>query len=140
VVCSPAELALSRSACRRCRHRPGVPGLDLSSTAVATTRPLHGVKRRRDLAHDVYAVNYAAIWAYFCWEPAEPGGPDVLRGLTQQVYEPALTSEPALAAAKTRILSHFVHARKPTRGSRINPGVRLWCTVIPLWSPLHRCH
>jgi zinc protease len=35
----------------------------------------------------------------------------------QQVYEPALTrSEPALAAAKTRIISHFVHARETYQG------------------------
>src|SRR5262249_25539184 len=43
--------------------------------------------------------------------------PAVLQGLMQQVYEPALAlSDHELAAAKTRIVSHFVHARETYQG------------------------
>ena len=43
--------------------------------------------------------------------------PDVLRGLMHQVYEPALTcGDHELVVAKTRIISHFVHARETYQG------------------------
>ena len=78
------------------------------------------LKRRRDLAHDVYAFNYTPRdrGVFLLGASCEPErAPEVLRGLMQQVYEPALAlSDHELAAAKTRIVSHFVHARETYQG------------------------
>lgn len=78
------------------------------------------LKRRRELAHDVYAYSYT---------PKDPGVfllgatcesdniAEVLRGLMAPIHEAALTvSEHELAGAKTRIVSHFVHARETYQG------------------------
>ena len=102
---------------------PRVPALDLLSDLIGSgynSALYTALKRRRDLAHDVYAVNYTPRdkGMFLLGASCEPERvPDVLRGLMQQVYEPALTlSEPTLAAAKTRIISHFVHARETYQG------------------------
>ena len=102
---------------------PRVPALDLLSDLIGSgynSALYTALKRRRDLAHDVYAVNYTPRdkGVFLLGASCEPERvPDVLRGLMQQVYEPALTlSEPTLAAAKTRIISHFVHARETYQG------------------------
>jgi zinc protease len=102
---------------------PRVPALDLLSDLIGSgynSALYTALKRRRDLAHDVYAVNYTPRdkGMFLLGASCEPERvPDVLRGLMQQVYEPALTlSEPELAAAKTRIISHFVHARETYQG------------------------
>jgi zinc protease len=102
---------------------PRVPALDLLSDLIGSgynSALYTALKRRRDLAHDVYAVNYTPRdkGVFLLGASCEPERvPDVLRGLMQQVYEPALSlSEPELAAAKTRIISHFVHARETYQG------------------------
>ena len=102
---------------------PRVPALDLLSDLVGTgynSALYTALKRRRDLAHDVYAFNYTPRdrGVFLLGASCEPErAPDVLQGLMQQVYEPALAlSDHELAAAKTRIVSHFVHARETYQG------------------------
>ncbi len=102
---------------------PRVPALDLLSDLVGTgynSALYTALKRRRDLAHDVYAFNYTPRdrGMFLLGASCEPErAPEVLRGLMQQVYEPALAlSDHELAAAKTRIVSHFVHARETYQG------------------------
>lgn len=78
------------------------------------------LKRRRDLAHDVYAFNYTPrdCGVFLLGASCLPEqAPDVMRYLSQQVRTPSLNiSEPDLAAAKTRIVSQFVHARETYQG------------------------
>jgi zinc protease len=102
---------------------PRVPALDLLSDLLGSgynSALYTALKRRRDLAHDVYAFNYTPRdkGVFLLGASCEPARvPDVLRGLMHQVYEPALTlSDHELAAAKTRIVSHFVHARETYQG------------------------
>lgn len=102
---------------------PRVPALDLLSDLLGSgynSALYTALKRRRDLAHDVYAVNYTPrdkgvfLLGASCDMDRVPA---VMRGLMHQVYEPALTlSDQNLAAAKTRIISHFVHARETYQG------------------------
>ncbi len=102
---------------------PRVPALDLLSDLLGSgynSALYTALKRRRDLAHDVYAFNYTPRdkGVFLLGASCEPARvPDVLRGLMHQVYEPALAlSDHELAAAKTRIVSHFVHARETYQG------------------------
>ncbi len=102
---------------------PRVPALDLLSDLLGSgynSALYTALKRRRDLAHDVYAFNYTPrdrgvfLLGASC---APERAPEVLRGLMHQAYEPALAlSDHELAAAKTRIVSHFVHARETYQG------------------------
>ncbi|MDZ7379109.1 MAG: insulinase family protein [candidate division KSB1 bacterium] len=102
---------------------PRVPALDLLSDLLGTgynSALYTALKRRRALAHDVYAFNYTPrdrgifVLGASC---APECAPEVLRGLMQQIYEPVLAlSDHELAAAKTRIVSHFVHARETYQG------------------------
>ncbi|MGE3536495.1 MAG: M16 family metallopeptidase [Candidatus Tectimicrobiota bacterium] len=102
---------------------PRVPALDLLSDLLGSgynSALYMALKRRRELAHDVYAFNYTPrdrgvfLLGASC-EPAQV--PEVLRGLMQQVHEPAVTlSDHELTVAKTRIVSHFVHARETYQG------------------------
>jgi len=102
---------------------PRVPALDLLSDLLGSgynSALYTALKRRRDLAHDVYAFNYTPRdkGIFLLGASCEPERvPEVLRGLMQQVREPALAlSDHELAAAKTRIVSHFVHARETYQG------------------------
>jgi len=102
---------------------PRVPALDLLSDLLGSgynSALYTALKRRRDLAHDVYAFNYTPRdkGVFLLGASCEPARvPDVLRGLMHQVYELALAlSDHELAAAKTRIVSHFVHARETYQG------------------------
>ena len=102
---------------------PRVPALDLLSDLLGSgynSALYTALKRRRDLAHDVYAFNYTPRdkGVFLLGASCEPERvPEVLRGLMQQVYEPALAcADHELAAAKTRIISHFVHARETYQG------------------------
>lgn len=102
---------------------PRVPALDLLSDLLGSgynSALYTALKRRRDVAHDVYAVNYTpqdrGVFLLGASYEAQHA-PDVVRGLMQHVREPALAiSEPELAAAKMRIVSHFVHARETYQG------------------------
>lgn len=78
------------------------------------------LKRRRELAHDVYAYHYALadrglfVLGASC---AQEQTADVVRALMQQACEQTLKlSEHDLAAAKTRMVSQFVHARETYQG------------------------
>lgn len=102
---------------------PRVPALDLLSDLLGSgynSALYTALKRRRDLAHDVYAFNYTPRdrGVFLLGASCEPErAQDVLRGLMHQAYEPALAlSEHDLAVAKTRIVSHFVHARETYQG------------------------
>ena len=102
---------------------PRVPALDLLSDLLGSgynSALYTALKRRRDLAHDVYAFNYTPRdkGVFLLGASCEPERvPDVMRGLMHQVYEPALTlADHELAVAKTRIVSHFVHARETYQG------------------------
>jgi len=76
---------------------PRVPALDLLSDLLGSgynSALYTALKRRRDLAHDVYAVNYTPRdkGVFLLGASCEPERvPEVLRGLMQQVYEPALS-------------------------------------------------
>lgn len=102
---------------------PRVPALDLLSDVLGSgynSALYTALKRRRDLAHDVYAFNYTPRdrGMFLLGASCETDHlPAVMRGLMQQVYEPALAlSDRDLTAAKTRIISHFVHARETYQG------------------------
>ena len=103
---------------------PATPALDLLSDIMGSgynSTLYTELKRRRDLAHDVYAYNYtpADRGAFLLAASGEPEHvPAVVRILMQQAQRAAtLTlSEAELNAAKTRIISHFVHARETYQG------------------------
>ena len=102
---------------------PQVPALDLLSDLLGSgynSTLYTALKRRRQLAHDVYAYNYTPcdrgvfLLGATCMTNDVA---DVVQGLMQPVRQPALSiSEHDLAAAKTRIVSHFVHARETYQG------------------------
>ena len=102
---------------------PQVPALDLLSDLLGSgynSTLYTALKRRRQLAHDVYAFNYTPcdrgvfLLGATCMTDDVA---DVVQGLMQPVRQPALSiSEHDLAAAKTRIVSHFVHARETYQG------------------------
>src|SRR5438132_12932857 len=102
---------------------PRVPALDLLSDLLGSgynSALYTALKRRRDLAHDVYAFNYTPRdrGVFLLGASCEPErAPEVLRRLMQQVYEPALAlSEPELAPAQMRTVRHLVHARETVQG------------------------
>ncbi len=103
---------------------PQVPALDLLSDLLGSgyNSVLYTeLKRRRDLAYDVYAYSYTPQdrGMFMLGASCEPERvPDVVRALMQHVRDmPTLVlSEHELAAAKTRIVSHFVHARETCQG------------------------
>ena len=79
------------------------------------------LKRQRDIAHDVYAYSYAPLdrGLFLLGASCDPEHvPDVVRILMQQVRNAStlVRSEAELAAAKTRIISRFVHARETYQG------------------------
>ena len=102
---------------------PQVPALDLLSDLLGSgynSTLYTALKRRRQLAHDVYAYNYTPcdrgvfLLGATCMTDDVA---EVARGLMQPVRQPSLSiSEHDLAAAKTRIVSHFVHARETYQG------------------------
>lgn len=100
-----------------------VPALDLLSDLLGAgyNSVLYSeLKRRRDLAHDVYAYNYTPVdrGLFLLGASCLPEhAAEAARLLMQQVHEPTLSiAEHELAAAKTRIVSHFVHARETYQG------------------------
>ncbi|GIX45921.1 MAG: peptidase M16 [Candidatus Tectimicrobiota bacterium] len=102
---------------------PLAPALDLLSDVLGSgynSVLFTELKRRQELAHEVYAYNYT---------PLDPGlfvlgasclpeqVPQVVRTLMRQAHQPALAlSDHELTAAKTRLISHFVHARETYQG------------------------
>ena len=102
---------------------PQVPALDLLSDLLGSgynSTLYTALKRRRQLAHDVYAYNYTPcdrgvfLLGATCMTDDVA---EVVQGLMQPVRQPSLSiSEHDLAAAKTRIVSHFVHARETYQG------------------------
>lgn len=103
---------------------PHVPALDLLSDLMGNgyNSVLYTeLKRRRDLAYDVYTFNYTPhdrgmfLFGASCMSEHVP---TVVGSLMQQVGRASTLaiSEPELAAAKTRIISHFVHARETYQG------------------------
>lgn len=102
---------------------PHAPTLDLLSDILGAgynSILYTELKRRRDVAHDVYAYNYTPmdrgifLLGASC-TPDQTG--EIVRTLMQLVHDPALSiTDHELAAAKTRIVSHFVHARETYQG------------------------
>ena len=102
---------------------PQVPALDLLSDLLGSgynSTLFTALKRRRQLAHDVYAYNYTPcdrgvfLLGATCMTSDVA---DVVQGLMQPVRQPKLSiSEQDLSAAKTRIVSHFVHGRETYQG------------------------
>ena len=102
---------------------PQTPALDLLSDLLGSgynSTLYTALKRRRQLAHDVYAYSYTPcdrgvfLLGATCMTDDVA---EVVQGLMQPVRQPALSiSEHDLAAAKTRIVSHFVHARETYQG------------------------
>ena len=102
---------------------PQVPALDLLSDLLGSgynSTLFTALKRRQQLAHDVYAYNYTPcdrgvfLLGATCMTDDVA---NVVQGLMQPVRQPKLSiSDSDLAAAKTRIVSHFVHARETYQG------------------------
>jgi zinc protease len=104
-------------------HDPQVPALDLLSDILGAgyNSVLYTeLKRRTDLAHDVSAYNYTPLdrGLFLLSASCIPEHvPEVVRHLMQQAHTPTLDiAENELAAAKTRIVSHFVHTRETYQG------------------------
>jgi zinc protease len=104
-------------------HDPQAPALDLLSDLMGAgyNSVLYTeLKRRADLAHDVYAYHYTPLdrGVFLLSASCDPQYvPEVVRRLMQQVHTHTLSvSEQELAAAKTRIMSHFVHTRETYQG------------------------
>lgn len=104
-------------------HDPHVPALDLLSDLLGAgynSMLYTELKRRTDLAHDVYAYNYTPIdrGLFLLGASCEPDmAPEVTRRLLQQVHTPTLSlTEQELDTAKRRIVSHFVHTRETYQG------------------------
>ena len=102
---------------------PQTPALDLLSDLLGSgynSTLYTALKRRRQLAHDVYAYSYTPCdrGVFLLGATCMTGDvAEVVQGLMQPVRQPALSiSEHDLAAAKTRIVSHFVHARETYQG------------------------
>ena len=102
---------------------PQTPALDLLSDLLGSgynSTLYTALKRRRQLAHDVYAFSYTPCdrGVFLLGATCMTGDvAEVVQGLMQPVRQPALSiSEHDLAAAKTRIVSHFVHARETYQG------------------------
>ncbi len=110
---------------------PGVASHDLRVPALDLLGDLMGngynsvlytaLKRKRDIAHDVFAYSYTPLdqGMFSLGASCLPEhAPEVIRALLQQVRETVTLalSDAALAAAKTRIISGFVHARETYQG------------------------
>lgn len=103
---------------------PKVPVLDLLGDLMGNgyNSVLYtALKRKRDIAHDVFAYSYTPLdqGMFSLGASCLPEhAPEVIRALLQQVRDTATLalSEAALAAAKTRIISGFVHARETYQG------------------------
>lgn len=102
---------------------PRLPALDVLSDMLGSgynSALYTELKRRRDVAHDVYAYHYTpldrGIFLLGASCPPERLA-EAIRGLMHQVYRPTLTTaDHEFEAAKTRILSHFVHGRETYQG------------------------
>ncbi|PON14438.1 hypothetical protein C2W62_29065 [Candidatus Entotheonella serta] len=110
---------------------PGVASHDLRVPALDLLGDLMGngynsvlytaLKRKRDIAHDVFAYSYTPLdqGMFSLGASCLPEhAPEMIRALLQQVRETVTLalSDAALAAAKTRIISGFVHARETYQG------------------------
>lgn len=102
---------------------PHAPALDLLSDILGSgyNSVLYTeFKRRRDMAHDVYAYNYTPLnrGAFLVGASCTPDrAGDMLSGLMQQVCNPTLSiTDQELSAAKRRIISHFVHTKETYQG------------------------
>ncbi len=103
---------------------PRVPVLDLLGDLMGNgyNSVLYtALKRKRDIAHDVFAYSYTPLdrGMFSLGASCLPEhAPEVIRALLQQVRDTATLalSESALAAAKTRMISGFVHARETYQG------------------------
>ncbi len=103
---------------------PQVPALDLLGDLMGNgyNSVLYtALKRNRDIAHDVFAYSYTPLdrGMFSLGASCLPEHvPDVIRTLLQQVRDTATLnlSDAALTAAKTRIISGFVHARETYQG------------------------
>jgi zinc protease len=102
---------------------PHTPALDLLSDLLGAgyNSVLYTeLKRRHDVAHDVYAYNYTPLdrGLFLLGASGAPENvPAIVRGLLQQACTPHLSlTEPELETAKTRIISQFVHARETYQG------------------------
>ncbi len=103
---------------------PKVPVLDLLGDLMGNgyNSVLYtALKRKRDIAHDVFAYSYTPLdrGMFSLGASCLPEhAPEVIRALLQQVRDTATLalSDSALAAAKTRIISGFVHARETYQG------------------------
>jgi zinc protease len=102
---------------------PHVPALDLLSDILGSgyNSVLYtDLKRRHNIAHDVYAYSYTPVdrGVFLLGASCAPDQTaEIIRRLMQQAHAPALAiAHHELAAAKTRIVSHFVHARETYQG------------------------
>jgi len=103
---------------------PKVPVLDLLGDLMGNgyNSVLYtALKRKRDIAHDVFAYSYTPLdrGMFSLGASCLPEhAPEMIRALLQQVRDTATLalSDAALAAAKTRIISGFVHARETYQG------------------------
>ena len=109
---------------------PGIAARDPHTPALDVLSDLLGagynsvlyteLKRRHDVAHDVYAYNYTPFdrGLFLLGASCTPdNAADIVRRLMQQACTPNLSlTETELETAKTRIISHFVHARETYQG------------------------
>jgi zinc protease len=103
---------------------PRVPALDLLGDLLGSgyNSVLYTeLKRRREIAHDVYALCYTPLdkGMFLLGASCTPACvPEVVQTLLQQMRDaPTLAlTEHELLAAKTRIISHFAHARETYQG------------------------
>jgi zinc protease len=103
---------------------PQVPVLDLLGDLMGNgyNSVLYtALKRKRNIAHDVFAYSYTPLdrGMFSLGASCLPEHvPEVIRALLQQVRNASTLalSDAALAAAKTRIISGFVHARETYQG------------------------
>ncbi|ETW96755.1 MAG: hypothetical protein ETSY1_25340, partial [Candidatus Entotheonella factor] len=103
---------------------PNVPALDLLGDLMGNgyNSVLYtALKRKREIAHDVFAYSYTPLdrGMFSLGASCLPEhAPEVIRALLQQVRDTSslAISDAALAAAKTRIISGFVHARETYQG------------------------
>jgi zinc protease len=102
---------------------PRLPALDVLSDMLGAgynSALYTELKRRHNVVHDVYAYNYTPLdrGMFLLGASCLPDQvATAVRGLMQQVYRPTLTTtDHEFEAAKTRILSHFVHARETYQG------------------------
>ncbi|MCZ6876192.1 MAG: pitrilysin family protein, partial [bacterium] len=102
---------------------PHAPVLDMLSDVLGAgynSTLYTELKRRRDLAHDVYAYHYTPVdRGIFAIGASCVHGQigEVVRTLMQQACDQTLKlSEHDLATAKTRVVSQFVHARETYQG------------------------